>query len=215
MSTKWNSLAVLTLAALFLIGMQSSAFAQGRGHGGGGGGGIGGGGGRGSSGGMGNSGMGQPAGVGVDRGLGTSSERSGGRANEGRGRASGNSNGRSDAGLERARLRRENARHADDDLSEHPRMAERLHTTADDLRSGYQSALLTNPNLKFGQYVAATRLAANLGPRFPNVTREAILAELAQGRSIGRTLQDLGVSERDAKQAQKQAEREVKEARRD
>jgi hypothetical protein len=206
-------LAALALAALFLIGMQSSAFAQGRGRGGGGGGGMGGG--RGSSGGMGNSGMGQPAGVGVDRGLGTSSERSGGRAGEGRGRASANSNGRSDAGLERARLQRENARHADDDIREHPQMAERLHTTARDLRSGYQSALLTNPDLKFGQYVAATRLAANLGPRFPGVTREAILAGLAQGRSIGRTLRDLGVGEHEAKQAQKQAEREVKEARRD
>lgn len=213
MRTRWNSLAVLALAALFLIGMQSSAFAQGRGHGGGGG--MGGGGGRGSSGGMGNSGMGRPGGVGVDRGMGTSSERSGGRADEGRGRASDRSNGRSDEGLERARMQRENARHADDEIREHPRMAERLHTTANDLRSGYQAALAANPDLKFGQYVAATRLAANLGTRYPAVTREAILASLAQGRSIGRTLQDLGVSERDAKEARKQAEREVKEARRD
>ena len=41
--------------------------------------------------------------------------------------------------------------------------------------------------------VAATRLAANLGASHPNVTRDAILAGLASGRSIGQTLQDLGL----------------------
>ncbi|HEX8843093.1 MAG TPA: hypothetical protein VF791_00405, partial [Pyrinomonadaceae bacterium] len=153
-------------------------------------------------------------GIGVDRGIETSSGRSGGRADDGRGIASERSNGRADAGLERARLRRENARRADDDLREHPEMARRLHTTANDLRSGYQAALATNPNLEFGQYVAATRLAANLGTRHPNITRAAILAGLAEGHSIGRTLQDLGLSEREAKEAKKRAEREIKEARR-
>jgi hypothetical protein len=93
-------------------------------------------------------------------------------------------------------------------------MVERLHVSANDLRDGYRAALATNPELKFGQYVAATRLAANLGARHPNVTRGAILAGLAEGRSIGQTLHDLGLSESDAKEARKRAEREIKEARR-
>jgi hypothetical protein len=84
-------------------------------------------------------------------------------------------------------LQRQNAEQANKDLNDHPEMAARLHTTANDLRSGYQAALLTNPNLKFGQYVAATRLAANLGTRNPNVTTGAILAGLANGNSIGQT----------------------------
>ncbi len=110
-------------------------------------------------------------------------------------------------------MQRENAQRSDEELRAHPQMAERLHTTARDLRAGYQSALAGNPDLKFGQYVAATRLAANLGARHPNVTREAILAGLAADKGIGRTLQDLGVSERDAKAAKQQAERELKNAR--
>jgi hypothetical protein len=116
--------------------------------------------------------------------------------------------------LERARLRRENARHGDEELRDHPEMAARLHTTANELREGYQSALALNPDLKFGQYVAATRLAANLGTRHPGITREAILRGLAGGDSIGETLQNLGLSEREAKEARKRAEREIKEARR-
>jgi len=40
--------------------------------------------------------------------------------------------------------------------------------------------------LKFGQYVAATRLAANLGARNPNITTSAMLAGLAAGKSMVR-----------------------------
>jgi hypothetical protein len=102
---------------------------------------------------------------------------------------------------------------AEEDLREHPQMAARLRTSANELRSGYQAALTSNPELKFGQYVAATRLAANLGERYPSVTRAAILEGLAEGKSIGRTLQDLGVGEREAKEAKKRVEREINQAR--
>ncbi|HKG12368.1 MAG TPA: hypothetical protein VKB12_03485 [Pyrinomonadaceae bacterium] len=200
----WTFSAALALACVFATGALSSASAQGRGGGRGGGGG---------GGGMGRGG-GPPAGVGVDRGLGRSSSSSSGRADTGRGNASDRSGGRSDAGLERARIRRDNARRADEDLREHPGMPARLHTTANDLREGYRAALATNPDLKFGQYVAATRLAANLGARHPNVTREAILAGLEDGRSIGRTLRDLGLGSDEAKEAERRAEREIKESRR-
>jgi hypothetical protein len=199
MQGKLKVFVVFALACLFLIGTQTIASAQGRGHGGGRG--------------AGHMGGGPPSGVGVDRGIGISSERSRGRADRGRDTASERSVGRSDAGLERARLQRENARRADDELRDHPGMAGRLHTTANDLRAGYQAALATNPDLKFGQYVAATRLAANLGARHPNITRGAILAGLAEGRSIGQTLHDLGLSERESKEAKKRVEREIKEAK--
>ncbi|HEX8179960.1 MAG TPA: hypothetical protein VF525_10495 [Pyrinomonadaceae bacterium] len=191
----------LALAAACVLSLPSLTAAQGRGRGGGGGGGRGMGG---------NPGGGPPAGVGVDRGLGRASDRSGGRSDDGLGRASEHSRGRSDAGLERAHRQRENAERADDELRDHPDMAAHLHTTANDLRAGYRAALATNPDLKFGQYVAATRLAANLGARYPNVTREAILAGLADDQSIGRTLQNLGLSSRAAKDAERQAEREIK-----
>ena len=200
MHSKLTNYAMLVLACVSLIGMQAIVSAQDRGRG------AGGGSGRGSA--------GPPSGVGVDRGISTSSDRSNGRADTGRSTASDNSNGRSDAGLDRARLQRQNAARANEELNDHPLMAARLHTTANDLRAGYQAALLTNPSLTFGQYVAATRLAANLGRRFPNVTRAAILAGLANGRSIGQTLHDLGLSKPQASDARKQAEREIKEAKR-
>jgi hypothetical protein len=100
-------------------------------------------------------------------------------------------------------MREENAREADKELREHPGVATSLHTTANDLRAGYRAALASNPNLKFGQYVAATRLAANLGARHPRVTRDAILAGLAGGQSIGRTLQSLGLGHPDRASLQK------------
>ncbi len=189
---------------LLVLVLATGAFAQGKGHGGG----------RGSgSGGSGSRGGGPPAGVGVDRGLGNASERSGGRSDDGLSNASTRSNGRSDAGLERARRASSNLRRADDDLQDHPGVPRALHTNANDLRSGYQAALATNPDLTFGNYVAATRLGQNLHSRFPNVTRDAILSGLASGRSLGETLQDLGLTDREAKDARKRAETEIKAAR--
>jgi hypothetical protein len=192
----------LVLVTLLVLTLATGVFAQGKGHGGG----VGGGRGSGGSG-------GPPPGVGVDRGLGNASERSGGRSDDGLSNASTRSNGRSDDGLERARRASSNLRHADDDLNDHPNLPRALHTNANDLRAGYQAALATNPDLTFGNYVAATRLGQNLNRRFPNVTRDAILSGLASGRSLGQTLQDLGLSSDEAKEAKKQAEREIKAAR--
>lgn len=181
----------LGLLGLLVLVLATGAFAQGKG------GGKGGGGGRGSGSGSGRGG-GPPSSIDVDRGRGNASERSGGR---------------SDAGLERARRASSNLRRADDDLRDHPGLTRALHTNANDLRSGYEAALATNPDLKFGNYVAATRLSQNLNPRFPNVTRDAILSGLASGRSLGQTLQDLGLHEREAKEARKRADAEIKAAR--
>jgi len=190
------------LVVVFIAGFQVMASAQGRGRG------------AGAGPPAGKPSGGPPSGVGVDRGIGTSSDRSTGRADTGRGTASDRSNGRSDVGLDRARLQRQNSQKAENELRDHPGLAANLHTTANGLRSGYQAALAANPNLKFGQYVAATRLAANLGARNPNITTNAILAGLASGESIGQTLRDLGLRKQEAKNAQKRADREIKDAKR-
>jgi hypothetical protein len=191
----------ILIAAIFAIAMTTAA-AQGRGRGGG------------AGGGRGASPSGPPSGVGVDRGLGRSSDASDGRADVGRGNASDNSNGRSDAGLERARLQKENMNNANRELRSHPNIASDLHVNANDLRADYQVALAVNPNLKFGQFVAATRLAANLGDTHPGITRAAILAGLANGDSLGRTLRNLGLGKDEANAAVKRAERQVKESKR-
>lgn len=194
------------LLCLLALVLATDAFAQGRGRGGGAG--------SGRGGGVGSSNRGgPPAGTGVNRGLGNASERSGGRSDDGLSNASTRSKGRSDDGIERARRASSNLRRADDDLRDHPRLPGALHTNANDLRAGYEAALVTNPDLKFGHYVSATRLSQNLGTRFPNVTRDAILSGLASGRSLGQTLQDLGLNEHEAKEARKRADAEIKAAR--
>ena len=195
----------IVILAVLVLTLATGVFAQGRGKGGGVGGGRG-------SGGVGSSG-GPPPGAGVDRGLGNASDRSDGRSDDGLGNASTRSNGRSDDGLDRARRASSNLRHADDDLQDHPNLPHALHTNANDLRSGYQAALATNPDLSFGNYVSAVRLGQNLNGRFPNVTRDAILNGLASGQSLGQTLQDLGLSSDEAKAARKRADTEIKAAR--
>lgn len=188
--------------SLLVLVLATGAFAQGKGKGGGGG----------RGGGSGHGG-GPPTGAGVDRGQGNASERSKGRSDDGLSNASTKSKGRSDEGLERARRANDNLRRADNDLRDHPGIPRALKTNANDLRAGYQAALATNPDLKFGNYVSATRLSQNLGSRHPNITRTAILNGLASGRSLGQTLQDLGLNERESNEARKQVERELKEAR--
>ena len=204
MNLKRLALFKLALFSLLVIALALSAMAQGKGHGGGVGGG------RGSGGG---SAGGPPPGVGVERGIGNSSVHSEGHSDKGRDNASIKSGGRSDTGQERARIASSRMRDADNELRDHPNMARALNMNANSLRSGYQTALLTNPDLKFGNYVSATRVSQNLRSRHPNITREAILDGLASGRSLGQTLQHLGLSERDANDARRQAEREIKEAK--
>ena len=190
----------LLASILFIAGAQLTASAQGRGRGGGGGGG--------------HPGMGGPptGSPGVDRGIGNASQRSGGRSDDGLGNASDKSRGRSDKGIDRARNGGSNgdAPHTDKDLNRFRGIANKLGTTPDALRAQYQAALAANPNLKFGQFVAANVVASNLNATHPNITTAAILSGLQSGKSLGQTLQDLGLSSSDAKQAEKEAKREIK-----
>lgn len=204
MNTKHLAVFKIVLFSLLVVALSSSVMAQGKGRGGGVGGGRGSGGGHAG---------GPPPGVRVDRGIGNSSVHSDGRSDRGRENASVKSGGRSDTGQERARIASSRLRDADNEMRDHPNMARALHMNANDLRAGYQTALLTNPDLKFGHYVSASRVSQNLGSRHPNITRDAILNGLASGRSLGQTLQDLGLSERDANDARHRAEREIKEAK--
>ncbi len=195
-------LVCLGLVSLFIWGTYTEANAQGRGRGGGR-----------SAGNSGMGGRGAGGSQGADRGLGTASERSNGRSDKGLGTASDRSMGRSDKGLDRARTASENSRRADEELRQNPGMANGMNMSANQLRSSYQTALATNPNLKFGQFVAANRIAKNLGLRNPNITTDSILQGLAGGKSIGQRLQELGLSSQEAKDAVKNADREIKESK--
>ena len=200
---KMRKLIFTTLSVAVLVLAADATFAQGRG----GGRPAGAGGGR-------PAGVGQPSGVGVDRGLGTASDRSSGRSDSGLGNASTRSNGRSDTGIERARRNRENApQRGSEELSRYTGLAKKLDTTPDALRASYETALAANPDLTWGQFVAANVVADNLGTRYPNITSAAILSGLQNGDSLGQTLESLGLGEEQAEAAEKEAKRELKAAK--
>jgi len=191
---------MLAMAILVLSAATTTVYAQGRGGGNGGG--------RPATAGP---PMGSP---GVDRGLGNASSRSSGRSDAGLGNASSRSNGRSDAGIDRARLARDNAnRMSDSELNRYRGLSKRLGTTPAEMRARYQSALLANPDLTFGNFVAANVIADNLQSRFPAMTSSAILGGLANGDSIGETLHNLGLSKDQARDAKRNAEDQIKEAK--
>jgi hypothetical protein len=190
------------IAAMLIVAfaLSSEGFAQGRGRGGGGG--------RPAT-------AGPPVGSGVDRGLGNASTRSGGRSDDGLATAATRSNGRSTSGLDRARLARANADAvSDNELNRYRGLSRKLGMTPEEMRDAYAAALVLNPDLNYGQFVAANVVADNLSGRFPAVTSSAILAGLAQGDSLGQTLRSLGVPKDDASDAKKAAEERIKAAKR-
>src|SRR5580765_4084751 len=195
--TTW---AVLAFALLLSFGLASDTFAQGRGGGNGGG--------RPAN-------PGPPTGnPGVDRGLGNASTNSMGRSDDGFGNAATRSNGRSTTGIDRARLASANAAAvSDNELNRFRGVSKKVGLTPTQMRSNYQAALLANPDLTFGQFVSANVVADNLHSRFPSITSSAILAGLANGDSLGKTLHNLGLSKDQAKDAQRNADDEIKAAK--
>jgi hypothetical protein len=103
---------------------------------------------------------------------------------------------------------------SDTELNRYRGLSKKLGTTPEDMRARYQAALLANPNLNYGNFVAANVIADNLGGRFPNVTSSNILAGLANGDSIGETLRNLRMTKEQAKIAQRDAEDKINAAKR-
>jgi hypothetical protein len=180
------------LAVMFVLGLGADLYAQGRG-------------------------AGRPAGAGGGRpdGVGNPGGASGGSGvDRGLGNASGRSDGRSDSGIDRARLasNRANAM-SDNELNRYRGISRKLGTTPEEMRDRYEAALLTNPDLKYGQFVAAHVVADNLGTRFPDVTAAHILLGYENGDSLGRSLHNLGLTKQQSKDAERLAEDRIKEAK--
>lgn len=91
-------------------------------------------------------------------------------------------------------------------------IAMKLGTTSDALESAYQAALADNPKLTRGQFIAANVLAQNLGSTNSAITTQAILDGLKSGKSIGQTLKALGVNDDQARDAQRAANREIRDS---
>ncbi len=91
-------------------------------------------------------------------------------------------------------------------------IAKKLGMTPEQLQTAYEQAKAANPKLTRGQFIAANVLAKNLGAKNPAITTQAILDGLKSGKSIGQTLHSLGLSDKEAKEAERAADKEAKEA---
>ena len=91
-------------------------------------------------------------------------------------------------------------------------IAAKLNTTPAALQNAFENARAANPKLSRGNFIAANVLADNLGARYPGITTHAILSGLQSGKSVGQTLQGLGLSAAEAKQARRAANRDTKDA---
>ena len=89
-------------------------------------------------------------------------------------------------------------------------IAAKLNTTPEAMQTAYEQAKSANPKLARGQFIAANMLGHNLSDK--GVTTDKILAGLASGKSMGQTLKSLGLTDQEAKQAEKAADKEVREA---
>jgi len=97
-------------------------------------------------------------------------------------------------------------------LSRFRGVAQKLGTTPEALEAAYVAARKDNPNLTHGQFIAANVVAHNLSAKNPNITAQAILDGLKSGKSIGQTLHGLGLSAKDARDAEQAATHEADEA---
>ena len=93
-------------------------------------------------------------------------------------------------------------------------IAAKLGIMPDALQSAYEAAKQANPKLSRGQFVSANMVAHNLSAKNPAITTQAILSGLQSGKSMGQTLQGLGLSAKDAEDAERQARRDAAEAQR-
>jgi hypothetical protein len=101
---------------------------------------------------------------------------------------------------------------SDKELNKYNGISTKLNVAPTDLRTQYETALAANPNLTFGNFVAANVVASNLSGKNPSITTEAILSGMQSGDSLGQTLQKLGMTSADAKAAEKEAKRQIKDS---
>ena len=99
------------------------------------------------------------------------------------------------------------------ELNRYNGISRKLGVPPETLRAQYAAALLANPDLKFGQFVAANVIADNLNSRNSGITTSAILSGLRNGDSIGKTLKNLGISGDEADRIRKEADKQIKESK--
>jgi hypothetical protein len=92
-------------------------------------------------------------------------------------------------------------------------LGRKLNMSGESVRDWYEREKQLNPDLTYGNFVAANMIARNHGSRYPNLTTEAILRRMRDGESLGQAMKNLGVNDRDIKQEKKRIKKEIKKHR--
>jgi hypothetical protein len=87
--------------------------------------------------------------------------------------------------------------------------------SGESVRDWYEREKQLNPDLTYGNFVAANMLSKNLGSRHPGITTETILGGLHRGDSIGQTLKNSGVNDNEIRSEKKRLKKDMKKHRKE
>ena len=76
-------------------------------------------------------------------------------------------------------------------------LAKKIGMSPERAQDWYERDRYLNPDLTFGQFVAANMIARKQGSRYPRVTAEAIFRRMRDGASLGQAVKDLGMRGKD------------------
>lgn len=76
-------------------------------------------------------------------------------------------------------------------------LAKKIGMSPERAQDWYERERYLNPDLTFGQFVAANMIARKQGSRHPRLTAEAIFRRMRDGASLGQAVKDLGLRGKD------------------
>ncbi len=76
----------------------------------------------------------------------------------------------------------------------------------------YETERRLNPDLTYGQFVAANMVARKHGSRYPRLTTKRILRRMQNGDSLGQAVKGLGLKDKDYKKERKRIDKAFKKA---
>lgn len=88
-------------------------------------------------------------------------------------------------------------------------LAKKIDLSPAEARAWYLEEKEANPDLTYGQFVAANMIARKHGKRNPRLTTEAILDKLRAGKSLGRAVKDLGLKDKVYKRTKDRINRDL------
>jgi len=90
-------------------------------------------------------------------------------------------------------------------------LGRKLNMSSSEARAWYERESALNPNLTYGNFVAANMIARN----HQGISAQQILNGMRSGRSLGQTMKDLGVNDREIRKDKKRVKDDLKKHRKE